>query len=60
MSYFDTPEHEAAQAALNLDAAHRQLAEAQARYARAMEALAAAQAAAEAEIDQLNMELDES
>ncbi|MEV6219779.1 hypothetical protein [Nocardia sp. NPDC051833] len=60
MSHFDTPEFEAAQAALNLEAAHRQLADAQARYARAMEALAAAQAEAEAEIDELNKDLDES
>ena len=60
MSYFDTPELEAAQASLDLEAAHLRLADAQARYVRALEALAAAQAAAEAEIDELNKDLDES
>lgn len=60
MSHFDTPELEAAQAILNVQAAQLQLADAQDRCARAMHALAAAQAAAEAEIDELNKDLDES
>lgn len=60
MHVFDSPEREAAQAALDLHAAHLQLAAAQTRYAHAMDALDAAQKSAEAEIDQLNKELAES
>ncbi|MFD6400804.1 hypothetical protein [Nocardia sp. NPDC060249] len=59
MSYFDTPELEAARAALDVESATFQLAEAQSRYADAMHALDAAQKAAEAEIDQLNKEFEE-
>ncbi|WP_043654377.1 hypothetical protein [Nocardia thailandica] len=60
MSYFDAPEREAAEAALALQSAQFSLLDAELRLARAQRALAEAQAAAEAEIDQLNKELTES